>query len=696
MKPLTCLSVLGLLVLARASGASSLDLLLGVPDMQPSWADADGALHEDWGVVALGLEDPAGAPAVSRRYEVSPVPTAVTETAAGAVTLTTSAYRAPVWPAGVDVLTARLRNRGAVETSARLQVALPERVGLGDRVGSLGARPVLALPAEPRPVRRELDWGCTGGVVPMPGWARPEGECDPAFRNIRAGMGGVPIIYRFAVPVGAERTVFLGLCESHWDAPGRRPVMLYAEGAPKAEIDPIAAWGQHKPGCLRFDARDADGDGRLQIVVAPHPQAEDKNTILNALWVFSPDVYVDTRDVLAGRASAAAEYYVDVGGEKDQLLYGSGPVTYEITLAPGAEQELCFLVACAGGSVPNPEATPWTPVSLRRAAEDVWGDWFARGARVALPPALMARWNGALARIMMTRAQADDFYAALPEYGLPDRFSHAAAARMILALDLTGHGDEAERMLRGYWDTPVPGPLAFLGQDADGRWRDPVEDPCAQGCALQALAHHALLSGDRDWIGRAWPAMERGARWLEETRDGALEARRAAAVGLLGAARVAALLGLADATRIEERARELDPRADWESTGAEDEAPVARAAAELVAMRRALVAEREGAVELLAGLAGDWLEAGALSAEGLPTEFGPVSLTVRRAPKALRVTVRLGGERRPEALVCHLPEMDGRKAVGARADGREVETGAGGEVGITPVGGLHRVDVLYP
>jgi len=361
------------------------DLSISVPDMPPSAVDASGDLHEDWGVVGLEIEQPEGVPAIAQRSLPSPVPSMMknvtTDTAVGPVLLTSSAYRAPIWPNGVDVLTATIENAADREVRARLRVILPESVSLGERVAVLGGRAVLALPKEPSPLRRERSWGGLGGDVPMPGWGHPEIECDPAFRNIRAGMGGVPIVYRFAVPPGAKRTVVLGLCESHHVQAGERPLLLYVEGAPRAEVDPIAVWGRNIPGCLRFDACDLDGDGRLQIVVAPHPQAHDRNTILNVIWVFSPDIYVDLNDVLRGKLSETAEYYVDVGGERDQSVYEGGALTYDLTLAPGARRELMFLVACPGASVPDPESMDWTSESLQAAANDVWGDWVSRQAR---------------------------------------------------------------------------------------------------------------------------------------------------------------------------------------------------------------------------------------------------------------------------------------------------------------------------
>lgn len=358
--------------LGVAAGFAS-DLLLSSPGFPPSKVDDQGVVHEDWGTVALRIAEPEGAKLMGQRYEKEPVPTAITTVAAGSVTLTQTAYRAPIWPSGVDVLSARLENGGSEAAQVRLELVVPEEVAFGQSVGMLGERSVLGLPKGVEPVRQAQPWGCTGGVVRMPGWARPIGQCDAGFRNISAGMGGVPIIYRFEVPPGSRRTVVLGLCESHWPRAGYRPLEIYVEGAPRSEIDPVGAWGQHVPGCLRFDAGDSDNDGRLQVVIAPHPQASDRNTILNVIWVFSPDVYVDTREVLHGSMTSVAEYYVDVGGEKDQLLYKGGKLTYQLRLEPSGTQDLTFLLASPGArGVPDPETTTWTPETLRRAAEDVW------------------------------------------------------------------------------------------------------------------------------------------------------------------------------------------------------------------------------------------------------------------------------------------------------------------------------------
>lgn len=370
---LPCVSIVLFVVLGTTLALA--DVELGSPGFPPSTVADDGSVVEPWGAVRLEVIEPEGAQVIDHRAESGPMPMAVTCLKAGPVTLTQSAYRSPIWPSGVDVLEAMLFNSAETPTRVQLEMAIPERMELGESIGSIDGRPSLALPASLQPVREEREWGCVGGVSALPGWAKPKVECDPGFRNISAGMGGVPITYRFAVEPGAKRTLVLGFCESYHPSAGIRPVVAVVEGTDKRPIDPVDSWGQHVPGVLRFDATDADRDGRLQVTVAPHPEASDRNTILNVIWVFGPDLPLDQDDLIAGRLSGQAERYVDVGGENDQGLYKPGNLKYVFQLQPKEEREFFFLIASPDcRAVPDPSAGLWDTTSLRKAAADVWRD----------------------------------------------------------------------------------------------------------------------------------------------------------------------------------------------------------------------------------------------------------------------------------------------------------------------------------
>jgi len=360
------------------------DVELRSPGFPPSKVADDGSLIEPWGAVRLQIIEPQGARVTDHRAEQASMPMAVTCVEAGPVTLTQSVYRAPVWPSGVDVLEAVLANTGEAPARVQLELVVPEEMKFGESMGSMKGRSSLALPASLQPVRKEREWGCTGGVQALPGWAKPTVECDPAFRNISAGMGGVPITYRFAVEPDAKRTVMLGFCESHHPSAGLRPVVALVEGVDKQSIDPVDTWGQHVPGVVRFDAADANRDGRLEVTVAPHPRASDRNTILNVLWIFDPSMPIDESKLIAGQLNERAERYVDVGGEKDQGLYKSGNLKYLFQLQPKEQSEFFFLIASPGcQSIPDPLLGLWSKASLRKAAADVWRDRWKEAAIAA-------------------------------------------------------------------------------------------------------------------------------------------------------------------------------------------------------------------------------------------------------------------------------------------------------------------------
>ena len=167
------------------------------PGLPPTRMDDQGRLIEDWGSIAVNVAGtglPANAPVTLQSVKLDDIiPAAQAQSSHGPVALTLTAFRAPVWPAGLDVLTVRLAETAGQETPVQLSLALPETVRLGLKTVTLGGRAVLSLPAGTKVSQAMRDWGWADDAVALPGWARPAVDCDPAFKNIRAGMGGVPI-----------------------------------------------------------------------------------------------------------------------------------------------------------------------------------------------------------------------------------------------------------------------------------------------------------------------------------------------------------------------------------------------------------------------------------------------------------------------------------------------------------------------
>lgn len=377
MKKVTILVGLLLLVLALgAAGAPPVSLYS--PGLPPSHMDDKGQLVEDWGTVGVKVAGEgvvAGPTTIEATRLEGLIPAARAASTRGAVKLTWTAYRAPVFPAGVDVLTVRVEEARNQRASVTVGLEGPSAAQIGLRSVKVDKRTVLTLPLETLEGQERRPWGWFDDATALPNWAKPEGPCDPAFRHIRAGLGGVPIRYRFTVAPKSRADVVLGFCESHWAQPGQRPLLCLVEGAAPQIVDPVDLWGQHKPGALLFKARDADGDGQLEVTVRPAPGAADRNPILNAIWIFPPNKSPELARVISGSASGKAVHYVGVGGPKDQSLYPSGKLEYRVNLPAGGSKEFVFLVACQGGSAPLPEAATWTGNSLRQAALAVWRDW---------------------------------------------------------------------------------------------------------------------------------------------------------------------------------------------------------------------------------------------------------------------------------------------------------------------------------
>ncbi len=372
---LVAIATLGLVALLEP--ALIAEVQFTSPGFAPSKMDAQGRLVESWGVLDLKFASVETAAPIEVQAILLDeiIPAAQASSQHGAMRVARTAYRAPVWPSGLDVLTVRLEETGGHAQSVPISLLLPEGARLGARTASVGERAVVSLPADARAAQVKRDWGCFDDSTALPGWGRPAVACDPSFRNIRAGMGGVPIHYRFKVEPKVARTVVLGFCESHWETSGQRPMSCRVEGAAVQPLDCNSKWGQHQPGALQFMAKDENGDGELEVTVLPAPGAPDRNPILNVIWIFPAEARLDLAQIIAGRHNGQAERHVDVGGASDQSLHGGGEMEFVVQLPAQGTRELQFLLATGGGSVPTPESTAWTPARLRQAAAQVWREW---------------------------------------------------------------------------------------------------------------------------------------------------------------------------------------------------------------------------------------------------------------------------------------------------------------------------------
>ena len=153
------LCLLGLLFAARLGA----EVTFTSPGLAPTRMDDQGRLVEDWGSITVNLAGaglPANAPVTLESLKLDGlIPAAQAQSRYGTVALTLTAFRAPVWPAGLDVLTVRLAETAGQETPVQLSLELPEAGRLGSKTVSLGGRAVLGLPAGDQGVPNDARFG---------------------------------------------------------------------------------------------------------------------------------------------------------------------------------------------------------------------------------------------------------------------------------------------------------------------------------------------------------------------------------------------------------------------------------------------------------------------------------------------------------------------------------------------------------
>jgi len=407
----------------------------------------------------------------------------------------------------------------------------------------------------------------TGGN--MPNWAAPKGPCDPAFRHIAVAMSG-SVRYRFRAEKGKTYAVVLGLCEGHWTEPAKRPLQLVIEGRARQKVDMIGEHGHNVPAVFPFEVKDENGDGWIEVTVDPVDGAPDRNTILNALWVFD-GAAPPAEQLIAGTSRVRPLAYVDCGTAQPESRpprhdlviarlrnTGAQPVKVTPTLLVESEQPIVLqpdkrhvLIGSEtklASPVPFARAAPseqklslwFEPAEIPGGGEHVLAVGVARGSGRRLVPKDMAEAEKLLARSQRYWEEVELPYGhvRVPDEGVQALLD--SAVRNIYQAREIKKGLPAFQVgptcYRGLW--VVDGSflleaVTFLGEvdDAragvrylldfqrddgafmliDGHWKE-------TGIAMWAVARHARLTDDPTWLLKVWPQIERGFDYVRKMR----------------------------------------------------------------------------------------------------------------------------------------------------------------------------------
>jgi hypothetical protein len=210
-----------------------------------------------------------------------------------------------------------------------------------------------AVPALETAAPRVLPVERSGTDTVLPGWAAPSVPCDPAFADIAVGWHE-PIRYRIKAEGAARYSLVFGICEGYHTRSGQRVLALQIEGKTRRTVDVIAEKGRNLPVDYAFEAADENGDGWLDVAVAPAANSPDDNTILNVLWVFAAGRCPPVDEILAGRHNDAALVCVPCGSgtpppPRDDVLILRlrSPCSLDVTTVPTLTIESSWRVETA-------------------------------------------------------------------------------------------------------------------------------------------------------------------------------------------------------------------------------------------------------------------------------------------------------------------------------------------------------------
>ncbi len=331
-------------------------------------------------------------------------------------------------------------------------------------------------------------------------WGKPNKPCDERFRDTLVGYGR-PLQFTFPAEAGKKYRVVFELIESWHERAGKRLLELRIEGRSVREVDLIAEYGRHEPVALAFDAKDENGDGLLEIGVHAVAGAEDKNTILTALYVFEAVGAPSNRQIILGRADSRA---LAIYAADSRICNPLGLCFAEKDFQPGQREQV--LVGFHRGREAEVSVSVKTAQQELNKAVRYWKEEADLPFdRIRVPdPAVQGLLDSCIRNIY----QARELRNGEPAFQVGPtcyRGTWAADGPFIMeAVTYLGRFREVRAGLELQVEKDEgPGGVAFSKKS---------------GLRLWMILRHWQLTGDRSWLEKMWPHVQSNVDQIVEYR----------------------------------------------------------------------------------------------------------------------------------------------------------------------------------
>ncbi len=335
-------------------------------------------------------------------------------------------------------------------------------------------------------------------------------EGFPIVRTTYDALGIQVALTSFVAPVDTVPFV-LSLCESTCPGGGASAASLVISLRP-CNPETLCAIND-----LTYDrsTRSFEADGNLMVYLGAEP-----DRVLISDYEHG-DVAMQLRDPRRRRvhdlATAPRPGGSTVGCHAGRISVSepfglaTGAAVFDLDLSGGSTSRVCFAAPLQAGVRPPLDrmipAAESVALTERKLAEqsNLWADLVSSGMRISVPDDVYQRAFDVNKAFLMLLFDGRSITPGVATYHM---MWFRDAAYLVPALDRIGRSDMAHDILGTYPDRQTP----------DGYFKSHSGEWDSNGQAMYTLAHHYRITADESFAKGVYPALMKGARWIDMNR----------------------------------------------------------------------------------------------------------------------------------------------------------------------------------